>query len=66
MNRLILESGKISTLTEPAAHQSTRVIIDFDSNTLIESKDMESLILSLSPTKELLEKILRELHEDAA
>ncbi|MEY0974239.1 hypothetical protein AB7080_09820 [Providencia rettgeri] len=66
MQTLTIEGKGIYISSSPAAHQGQRISLEFDSHTGIETNAMEWLILSLNPTKELLEKILRERYEDAA
>nr|WP_282554342.1 hypothetical protein [Providencia sp. G1(2023)] len=66
MQTLTIEGKGIYISSSPAAHQGQRISLEFDSHTGIETNAMEWLILSLNPTRELLEKILRERYEDAA
>lgn len=66
MQTLTIEGEGIYISSSPAAHQGQHISLEFDSHTRIETNAMEWLILSLNPTKELLEKILRERYEDAA
>ncbi|EJD6367692.1 hypothetical protein LHV16_05685 [Providencia rettgeri] len=66
MQTIEIESDAIYLNSKPAAHRGQRISLEFDSHTRIETNATEWLILSLNPTKELLEKILRERYEDAA
>lgn len=66
MQTLTIEGKGIYISSSPAAHQGQRISLEFDSYTGIETNATEWLILSLNPTRELLEKILRERYEDAA
>lgn len=65
MQTLTIEGKGIYVSSSPA-QQGQRISLEFDSHTGIETNATEWLILSLNPTKELLEKILRERYEDAA
>ncbi|ROR52339.1 UNVERIFIED_ORG: hypothetical protein EC838_2795 [Providencia alcalifaciens] len=66
MQTLTIEGKGIYISSSPAAQQGQRISLEFDSQAGIETNATEWLILSLNPTKELLEKILRDRYEDAA
>lgn len=66
MQTIEIESDAIYLNSKPASQRGQCISLEFDSNTRIETNAMEWLILSLNPTRELLEKIIRERYEDAA
>ncbi|MBN4867665.1 MULTISPECIES: hypothetical protein [Providencia] len=61
MKKFTFESKNLYTATEPAACGGYRTIIHTEDSYQISTDDIEGLIWSLNPTKELLENMLMRL-----